>query len=161
MELLERDGALATLAEARDAASRGTGRAVFVRGEPGISKTSLVRRFAHDLGPQAKVLVGTCDDLSIPRPLGPVRDLVGVASSALDDAFAAGAPPHEIQSLLIAELELPPSPTVLVFEDVHWADDATLDLITVLGRRVRSLPALVVLTYRSGEVPSGHPLHAA
>ena len=36
--------------------------------------------------------------------------------------------PHEIQSLLIAELELPPRPTVLVLEDVHWADDATLDV---------------------------------
>jgi DNA-binding CsgD family transcriptional regulator len=155
MELLERDGALTTLAEARDAAAGGTGRVVFVSGEPGIGKTSLVRRFTEELG-DGRMLVGTCDDLSIPRPLGPIRDL-----AALADAFAAGAPPHEIQALLIAELELRPSPTVLVLEDVHWADDATLDLITVLGRRIGSLPALVVLTFRSGEVGPGHPLLAA
>ena len=51
--------------------------------------------------------------------------------------------------------------TVLVIEDVHWADDATLDSITVLGRRIGSLPAVLVVTYRGGEAPPGHPLHAA
>ena len=107
------------------------------------------------------MLFGNCDDLSIPRPLGPIRDLVGTVSPPLEQALAAGAAPHEIQSLLIAELELPPQPTVLVLEDVHWADDATLDSIIVLGRRVGSLPALVVLTFRGGEAPPAHPLRAA
>jgi predicted ATPase/DNA-binding CsgD family transcriptional regulator len=161
VELLERDGALAALVAARNAAAQGDGRAVFVTGEPGIGKTSLVTRFLRDLGEEARVLVGTCDDLSIPRPLGPIRDLVGKVSAALEEALFAGAAPHDIQTLLIAELELPPRPTVLVLEDVHWADDATLDSITVLGRRIGSLPALLVLTFRSGEVPPSHPLHAA
>ena len=49
---------------------------------------------------------------------------------------------------------------MLVLEDVHWADDATLDAITVLGRRIGSLPALLVLTFRVGEAAPGHPLHA-
>ena len=95
----------------------------------------------------------------IPRPLGPLRDLVGTVSEPLEKALAAGVASHDLQSLLIRELELPPRPTVLVVEDVHWADDATLDLITVLGRRIGSLPALVVLTFRSGE--AAHPLRAA
>ena len=161
MELLERDAALAALVDARDAASGGSGRVVLVTGEPGIGKTSLVTRFLEELDADARVLSGTCDDLSIPRPLGPIRDLVGSVSTALVEALHAGAAPHEIQALLIAELELPPSPAVLVLEDVHWADDATLDSITVLGRRIGSLPALLVLTFRSGEVSPGHPLHAA
>ena len=59
---------------------------------------------------------------------GPIRDLVGSVSAPLEEALSAGAAPHEIQTLLIAELELPPRPTVLVLEDVHWADDATLRL---------------------------------
>jgi DNA-binding CsgD family transcriptional regulator/tetratricopeptide (TPR) repeat protein len=161
VELLERDEALAALVEAREAAARGEGRVVFVTGEPGIGKTSLVNRFLADLEPGARVLVGTCDDLSIPRPLGPILDLVGTVSAPLEDALAAGAVSHEIHGLLIAELELPPRPTVLVLEDVHWADEATLDSITVLGRRIGSLPALLVLTFRGGEAPPGHPLRAA
>ena len=103
------------------------------------------------------MLWGACDDLSIPRPLGPFRDLAGDVAPALASALAAGAAPHEIQSLLIAELG---ESTVLVLEDLHWADDATLDVITVLGRRIGTLPALLVLTLRGGEVPPAHPLHA-
>jgi DNA-binding CsgD family transcriptional regulator/tetratricopeptide (TPR) repeat protein len=160
VELLERDGALAALAEAHDAVARGRGLVVFVTGEPGIGKTSLVTRFLEDLDAGARLLVGTCDDLSIPRPLSPIRDLAGSVSPALEEALSGGAAAHDIQTLLIAELELPPQPTVLVLEDVHWADDATFDAITVLGRRIASLPALLVLTYRGGEVPPGHPLYA-
>src|SRR5262245_9495202 len=122
MELLEREGALAVLAQARQSAARGAGRVVFVIGEPGIGRTSLVTRFVRDLGEEARVLLGMCDDLSIPRPLGPLRDLVGDVSDRLAEALSRDASPHEIQSLVIAELELPPSPTVLVLEDVHWAD---------------------------------------
>ena len=110
MELLERDDALAALAEAHEAAARGHGRVVFVTGEPGIGKTSLVTRFVRGLDGGTRTLVGTCDDLTIPRPLGPIRDLVGTVSAQLESALAAGAASHEIQRLLIAELEqLPPS----------------------------------------------------
>ena len=154
MELLERDGALAALAGARGHAARGDGRVVFVTGEPGIGKTSLVTRFVQSLENGARVLFGTCDDLSIPRPLGPFRDLAGMVSAPLAEALSSGAASEEIHRLLLAELELPPEPTVLVLEDVHWADDATLDMLTVLGRRIGSLPALMVLTYRGGEAGS-------
>ena len=160
VELLERDAALTALAEARVSAARGEGRMVSVSGEPGVGKTALVRRFAGELN-DGRALLGTCDDLSIPRPLGPFRDLAGTVSAELEDALAANAAPHDIQDLLIAELERGPGPVVLVLEDVHWADDATLDSITVLGRRIGTLPAVVVATHRSGEAPPGHPLHAA
>jgi DNA-binding CsgD family transcriptional regulator/tetratricopeptide (TPR) repeat protein len=160
VELLERDRALATLAEARDGAARGNGQVVLVTGEPGIGKTWLVRQFIENLDDRTRVLLGTCDDLSIPRPLGPIRDLAGSVSRPLADALSDGAAPHDIQTLLIAELELSPSPTVLVLEDVHWADDATFDSITVLSRRIASLPALVILTFRAGEASPGHRLHA-
>jgi ATP/maltotriose-dependent transcriptional regulator MalT len=160
-ELLEREAALATLADARASAARGHGRVAVVTGEPGIGKTALVKRFVRDLEPGARVLYGTCDDLSIPRPLGPVRDLVGSVSPLLEAALTAGAATHEVQTLLLAELDLDPQPTVLVLEDIHWADDATLDMVTYLGRRIGSVPGLLVLTFRGGEAPPGHPLHAA
>ena len=160
MELLERDWALAALRGACESASHGKGRVALVSGEPGIGKTWLVRQFLEDLDVGTRVLFGTCDDLSTPRPLGPIRDLVGSVSGALTLALAKGSTTHDIQSLLIEELELPPSPTVLVIEDLHWADDATFDSITVLGRRIASLPALIVLTFRGGEAPPGSRLYA-
>ncbi len=161
MELLERDGALAALTEARAAAARGQGRVVVVTGEAGIGKTSLVTRFLRDEGPGSRVLLGTCDDLSIPRPLGPLLDLAGSVSPQLDEALSGGAAPHEIHRLLLAEVKAPPAPAVLVLEDIHWADEATLDVVTVLARRIDSLPLLLVLTCRDGEARPGHPVHAA
>lgn len=136
------------------------GSVVFVTGEPGIGKTALATRFIDDLDGGTRALVGACDDLSIPRPLGPFRDFASSVSGELASALSTGAASHEIQTLLIAELKRPPHPTVLILEDVQWADDATLDAVTVLGRRISSLPALLVLTYRPGEVPPGHPLLA-
>jgi predicted ATPase len=85
---------------------------------------------------------------------------MGTVSPLLEQALAKDAAPHEIQALLLEEVELPPQPTLLVLEDVHWADDATLDSITVLARRIGSLPALLILTFRAGELPPSHPLHA-
>ena len=161
MDLLERDGALAVLTSALEAAAQGRGRVALVTGEPGIGKTSVVGRFVRDLDADTRVLVGTCDDLSIPRPLGPIRDLVGSVSRELEQALVTGAAPHEIQTLLLAELTRPLRPTVLVLEDVHWADNATCDAIMVLVRRIASLPALLVLTFRPGEAPPGHPLYTA
>ena len=145
MQLLEREAALAALAEAREAAARGDGQVVVVVGEPGIGKTTLVTRFLADLGADVRVLFGSCDDLSIPRPLGAIHDLAGTLSPALEETLAAGASPHAIHRLLLDELALP-QPTVLVLEDVHWADEATLDVITLLARRIGSLP---VFTSRS------------
>jgi DNA-binding CsgD family transcriptional regulator/tetratricopeptide (TPR) repeat protein len=161
MELLERDGPLAALAEARDGASKGHGSVVLVTGEPGIGKTALVTRFVETLGGEARVLWGACDDLSVPRPLGPFRDLVGSASASLQEALSSEAPPHRIHSLLLEELEGLPRPTILVVEDIHWSDQATLDAITVIGRRIGGLPAVLVLTFRAGEVEVDHPLHTA
>jgi predicted ATPase len=94
VDLLERDGALATLAEAYDAAARGDGRVVFVTGEPGIGKSSLVARFRRDVDAGARVLLGTCDDLSISAAAGsgsrPCRErLAGARASAFGRRIAS------------------------------------------------------------------------
>lgn len=54
--------------------------------------------------------------------------------------------------------ELQERPVIAVFEDIHWADDATLDLLRYLGRRIVRTSALLVLTYRDDELSPGHPL---
>jgi predicted ATPase len=104
MELLERQQALATLVDAREATERGEGRVVFVTGEPGIGKTSLVTRFLRDLRGDARVLFGTCDDLSIPRPLVPIMARKSSITSCRPRIVRASPrPPYAHQRLRGAE----------------------------------------------------------
>ena len=56
------------------------------------------------------------------------------------------------------ELEIQEGPTLIVFEDIHWADEATLDFIKFLARRITHLHCLFILTYRDDEIHSRHPL---
>jgi AAA ATPase domain len=144
-ELLERDRELTLLDEALHAAQAGTGSVVLVHGEAGIGKTSIVRAFARRLPDRVRLLAGACDDLVTPRTLGPLRDAVR-GSGPLAAALAAGD-----RDALLADLD-GGRPTVLVLEDVQWADDATLDVLRYLGRRVVDLPVVLVVTYRDDEV---------
>ena len=98
---------------ARRGARRGRARrgpVVFVTGEPGIGKTSLVDRFVRDLDATARVLVGTCDDLVDPAAARPVPRPRRQRLRAARGRARAGAAPHDIQDLLIAELERAPRP---------------------------------------------------
>jgi DNA-binding CsgD family transcriptional regulator/tetratricopeptide (TPR) repeat protein len=152
-ELLEREGLLATL----HAALPQGGRLVFAGGEAGVGKTSFARRFVEEQPDSVRVLWGECDALFAPRPLGPFLDLARSTGGELQELVESGARPHEIATALVQELETR-SPTVLVVEDVHWADEATLDVLRLLGRRVRVVPALVLVTYRNDELDPVHPL---
>jgi hypothetical protein len=75
------------------------------------------------------VPVGLCDDLAIPRPLGALQDLAGHLPEPLAQVIRGGTDPRDLLALLVQELRCCQVPTVLVLEDVHWADEATLDAI--------------------------------
>jgi DNA-binding CsgD family transcriptional regulator len=160
-ELLERETPLCALTAALDAAARGRGSAVLVGGEPGIGKSALVERFVADHAGRARMLVGICDDLAIPRPLGAFRDLADDLSAPLREALWDGRPPGEFAALLVRELRGATGPTGLVVEDVHWADQATTDTLTVVARRLPELPVVMLLTMRPGELEPDHPLRSA
>ncbi|MGZ4338717.1 MAG: AAA family ATPase, partial [Gaiellaceae bacterium] len=96
MDLLERDDALAALTDAYASAASGDGRIVLIAGEPGIGKTVLVEAFLPRLPGDTKVLVGKCDDLTIPRPLAPFSDLIGSVSSELEAGIVDSAPPYQL-----------------------------------------------------------------
>jgi predicted ATPase len=157
VDLLERSGQLAALGEACVGAARGQGSVLLVSGEPGIGKTALVSRFVTEV--EHRVLWGTCDDLSVPRSLAPLTDLAGDVSDELRMALANDAPRARVQALMLDELSR--SPTVVVLEDLHWADEATLDIVTIIGRRIAALPAVLVVTFREGEVAPEEPLWAS
>jgi DNA-binding CsgD family transcriptional regulator/tetratricopeptide (TPR) repeat protein len=157
--ILERDAELSMLANAvREAADRH-GSVVLIMGEAGIGKSSLVEALRSHLPAEGRMLVGYCDDLATPRTLGPFRDLVGSVGTELSRAVADGSERDRVLTALRAELTWPEHPTVLVIEDVHWADDATLDALRYLIRRIADLPAVLLLTYRDDELSREHPLH--
>ena len=153
--LLERDGALQTLAAAVRAAAAGHGSAVLVTGEAGIGKTTLVREFVERTGGRVKVLGGGCDNLVTPRPLGPLRDAAAGTGGKLEAALRTGAA-DTVYPAVVDELSWP-APNVLLVEDLHWVDDATVDVLAYLARRLETLPAVLVLTYRDEQVPAEHP----
>lgn len=158
--LLERSEQLALLADELAAvADTREGRLVLVAGEAGIGKTSLVRAFCSELG-SVRVLAGACDALYTPRPLGPLIDIAEQTGGELAELVDRCAGVSDLLSALSKELRQRP-PTVLVLEDLHWSDEATLDLVRLLGRRVQTLPALVVATYRDDELDRTHPLRVA
>ena len=154
MTLLEREDDLAQLGAAWERARVGPeGRVAMVGGEAGVGKTSLVRAFASE---QPRVVWGSCDALFTPRPLGPVVEIADGLGGSLPSLVDGGAPPHRVASALLGELA-DAAPAVVVLEDVHWADEATLDVLRLLARRV-GRGVLVICTYRDDEVTREHPL---
>lgn len=158
MELLEREPYLNDLARLLTGAAGGRGQLAFVAGEAGVGKTVLVGEFCRSGGQAVRVLRGTCDPLSTPQPLGPLIDIARAVGGDLERLLRETGQRHQVFSAFLDLLAPGPIPALVVFEDVHWADEATLDLLRFTGRRIDTVPALVIATYRDDEVGVGHPL---
>jgi DNA-binding CsgD family transcriptional regulator len=155
--LLERTSELATLErQLTEVNDTGHGRLVLVAGEAGIGKSALVHAFCRELE-SVRVLSGACDALHTPRPLGPLLDIAEQTAGEVAELVEAGADAGALLSALGRELRRR-SPSVVVLEDLHWGDQATLDFMRLLGRRVDAVPALVLATYRDDELDRTHPL---
>jgi DNA-binding CsgD family transcriptional regulator len=155
MELLERKQCLAELTDWLRRAIEGAGCITLLGAEAGIGKTALLQEFARaQLG--ARVLWGGCDALFAPRPLGPLYDIARQTQGELLAAIYSNANREVIFAAALNELER--TQTLVVFEDMHWADEATLDLLKYLGRRIHRARAMLVVSYRDDEVGPRHPL---
>src|SRR5215207_1260948 len=154
--LLERDDTLAVLERAVGDADAGRGSVALVTGEAGIGKTTLVRAFAAEAAGRARVLLSACDDLLAPRTLGPLHDAARDGHGAL--ARGLTGPVDGVYGALLEELATD-GPVVLMVEDVHWVDDATLDVLAYAARRIEPVGAVLVLTFRDDEIDASHSLH--
>jgi DNA-binding CsgD family transcriptional regulator/tetratricopeptide (TPR) repeat protein len=157
MELLEREASFEALQDCLAEARAGRGRVALVYGEAGIGKSALVDRFCALHQRDARVLRGACDALSTPRVLGPLLDMAPQAGGPLEDLAREGGGREVLFTAFLDALDVPAS-SVAVIEDAHWADDATLDLVKFVARRLTRRRALVIVTYRDDEVGSAHPL---
>lgn len=160
VRLLERQPLLAALDAAAAVAASGGGSLVLLAGEAGIGKTSLARAFCHRHDRDAQVWWGACDALTTPRPLGPLYDIARTAGGELAALMASTASRHERFTGFLDLLISPLRPVIVVVEDVHWADEATRDLLVYLARRVVDTNAVIVVTYRDDEVGPEHPLRS-
>jgi DNA-binding CsgD family transcriptional regulator len=153
--LLEREEFLDALRETLAEAARGLGRFVFLSGEAGVGKTAVVQSFSAGVEPDVRVLVGACDALFTPQPLAPIAD-IAANLGPLEELLERGARPYELSEVLLKAMRS--RTTLLVLEDLHWADEATLDLVRLLARRAHGTRSLVVATYRDDELSGDHPL---
>lgn len=158
VDLLERDQFLKELAVILEDVAKGNGHTLLVSGEAGIGKTTLIERFTQQSWDKARILWGGCEALFTPRPLGPLHDIAHQTQNGLLSLLDEGADRTVIFSSFLDELQGATQPTIVVFEDVHWADEATLDLIKFLGRRIHQTNSMLILSYRNDEVDAHHPL---
>ena len=155
--LLERDSLLDRLGDALGEATAGRGSVVFVAGEAGAGKTALVRRFCELHARSARILRGSGAPLFTPRPLGPILELGENVGGELASVLQTDAVPFHVAAALARELG-GDRPTILVLEDLHWADEATLDVLRLVASRISGLPSVVVSTYREESLGPMHQL---
>jgi hypothetical protein len=156
-----RDAAVEQLLGALEQVRGGERRLVLVAGEPGIGKTRLVAetaRRAHGAG--AVVLAGRCDE----EPLGAfapfVEALRPLGELQAEPATDAGAARLRLFDHVAGLLAGAGRPVLLVLDDLHWADQATLRLLTHLAAAPEPAALLLVGTYRQTDLGRRHPLAA-
>jgi DNA-binding CsgD family transcriptional regulator/tetratricopeptide (TPR) repeat protein len=149
MELLEREPFLDALGDYATDARSGSGRLVVITGEAGIGKTALIDAF-RARRPDIRWLWGACDGGFTPRPLGPLHDIATSAGGPLRDLVSSETERNKLFARFLEALG-EGGPTGVVVEDLHWADEATLDWLSYVSRRLATLPVLVLATYRDDE----------
>src|SRR6185312_1635217 len=161
MHLFERQPYLERLKQCLERARAGTGKVVLIAGEAGIGKSSLVEQFVSEHRRDVRTLWGACDALATPRVLAPVHE---IAAQTLLTSRSAARDEQTLDRLfraLLEDLAQPGRASVVVLEDLHWADEATLDFVRFLGRRIQRTTAVFVVTYRDDELAPRHPVRLA
>lgn len=158
MELVERAGFMATLETEFENVIDGEGRCILVTGEAGIGKTSLVKNFSARKKKMCKTYIGTCDALFTPRPLAPLYDLLLQMQGDVPKNIANINDRVGLFTGFLHQLENQKETTLIVIEDIHWADEATMDFIKFFARRITKFQCLFILTYRDTEIDHQHPL---
>ncbi|HEX5169908.1 MAG TPA: AAA family ATPase [Cyclobacteriaceae bacterium] len=157
---MERAACMAALEDQYQQVQKGTGHAMFLLGEAGVGKTCVINALLKRIEGSAKIYTGACDSLFTPRPLGPLYDVASQVGSHFLSLLKTEKDRGLIFANLLRELSTQAMPVVLVFEDIHWADEATLDLIKFLTRRISRFKCLFLLTYRDDAIDVDHPLNS-
>lgn len=154
--LLERERELTTMQGLLGAAAQ-RGAVALVAGEAGVGKSSLLHAAAQAHADRGGIVWwGACDALQTPHPLAPLLDIAREHRPRFAERL--NGPRAALFETVLDELRRPPAPVLLVVEDAHWADEATLDLLKYLGRRIERTHCVLAVSYRDDEVTATHPL---
>ena len=171
-----RQSELASLLAAFEAACAGELRLALVSGEPGIGKTTLLDAFADNLRrTPALVLRGACYDETTREPHTPFREALHdlqrlVPPDTLPESLRnwIAQPDADLDQRALAEqmsgwlaLAAAEKPVALLLDDMHWADAASVRLLRQLARSLRSVPAMLLVTYRDSDLDPLGALEAA
>jgi DNA-binding CsgD family transcriptional regulator len=172
LALYGRDAEVALLRACLAEALAGQGRLVLIGGEAGIGKTALAEALAAEARDRgALVLAGGCYELAMAPPYGPWSEVL--AGDLPRDRLAAipslagtvGTNPALSQDVLFSQMleffrELAGlTPLVVVLEDQHWAEAASLELLRFVSRSLRDLRVLFLVTYRDADLSAQYPLY--
>jgi DNA-binding CsgD family transcriptional regulator/tetratricopeptide (TPR) repeat protein len=158
MDLLERQTQLGELTRLLREAASSAGKIALVSGEAGAGKSALVEEFAREAAASSRVLWGHSDALQTSRALGPVNELVAGLALLPGGSRESGLSREQLFSHLLERFS-PPNPlSLVILEDLHWADEATLDFARFLGRRIQRTRCLFIITYRDDELAPTHLL---
>ena len=155
---------LATIGALIDRAAGGEAGAMLLSGDAGVGKTALVERACSHADPSVVVLAGACLPLSaMTVPFLPLRSALRSVSPVLDPpAGLMGT--HDVPSSVPLAFDewlgdlCRERPVVLAIDDLHWADQSTLDVLMYLLAGPADRRLAVIATVRSGETGDGHPL---
>ena len=160
MDLLERQSQLEELTALLRNAGAGFGKIALISGEAGVGKSALVEQFAQQIAEGSRVFWGHSDALQTSRVLGPVNELAVGMSLLRGTAGESAMSREQLFSRLFEKLSPPHPFSVVILEDLHWADEATLDFVRFLGRRIQRTRCLLIATYRDDELSPQHLLRA-
>jgi DNA-binding CsgD family transcriptional regulator/tetratricopeptide (TPR) repeat protein len=180
-----REAPLRQLVERLESATSGRGTVLLLGGNAGVGKSRTVRELKREATTRGvRVIEGRCSSAESSVPYAPLMDalrfriargegaaiatMLGPLREILEPLFPQlkGGPrnntkrthePFELIYGMFARL-VADDPLLLILEDIHWADQTTLELLHQLTHRAASLKILVVATYRSDELHSSHPL---
>jgi DNA-binding CsgD family transcriptional regulator len=148
--LWERGDANAAVAELIDSARGGSGWALFVEGDAGLGKTSVIESAARLAQPDLRVGLGQGDAMETSLPFGVLDQALSTLGgpTLVSGSHAATARPEQLYRLL-RWLDTVDEGVLIALDDMHWADSDSLELLSLLCRRIGSLPVAVIATLRS------------
>lgn len=148
--LRERGGVTDFVAELLNEARAGRGGAVLVEGDPGLGKSTILESAMQMAKPDLRVGLGQGDAMEVSLPFGMLDQALTMLDgpTMLAGSDAGTARPGQLYRIL-RWLRQSGKGVLIALDDLHWADSDSLEIVSLMCRRIGSLPVALVATMRA------------